>query len=96
MGLARQAHLETTFLMQIDLVLILLGQVLGGVRAAHRPAQSVIGWRLAGLVLGPSFLGAFLAVPGLVRAESRADAVVDSVSQVGILLLLLLTASTST
>jgi Kef-type K+ transport system membrane component KefB/nucleotide-binding universal stress UspA family protein len=82
---------ETTFLVQI-VVLILLGRVLGEVM--QRIGQpSVMGQLLAGLILGPSFLGAFW--PDLQHAlfppSHEQKSMIDGVSQIGILLLLLLT-----
>ena len=82
---------ETTFLIQI-VVLILLGRVLGEIM--QRIGQpSVMGQLLAGLILGPSFLGAFW--PDLQHAlfppSHEQKSMIDGVSQIGILLLLLLT-----
>ena len=82
---------ETTFLVQI-VVLILLGRVLGEIM--QRIGQpSVMGQLLAGLILGPSFLGAFW--PDLQHAlfppSHEQKSMIDGVSQIGILLLLLLT-----
>jgi Kef-type K+ transport system membrane component KefB/nucleotide-binding universal stress UspA family protein len=73
-------------------VLILLGRLLG--ELMQRIGQpSVMGQLLAGLILGPSFLGAFwpTAQHALFPPSHEQKSMLDGVSQIGILLLLLLT-----
>ncbi len=82
---------EIIFLGQV-LILMVVGRLLG--EAMQRIGQpSVMGQLLAGILLGPSILGALW--PGLQHAifPASADqkAMIDAVSQFGILLLLLLT-----
>ncbi|HEY2890271.1 MAG TPA: cation:proton antiporter, partial [Dongiaceae bacterium] len=82
---------ESIFLVQI-IVLILLGRLLG--ELMQRIGQpSVMGQLLAGLILGPSFLGAFwpAAQHALFPPSHEQKSMLDGVSQIGILLLLLLT-----
>ncbi len=82
---------EVIFLTQL-LVLMLVGRLLG--EAMQRIGQpSVMGMLLAGILLGPSVLGALW--PDLQHAifpdAKEQKAMIDAVSQFGILLLLLLT-----
>jgi Kef-type K+ transport system membrane component KefB/nucleotide-binding universal stress UspA family protein len=79
------------FIAQI-VVLLLTGRLLGELMQQLRQ-PAVIGQLLAGLVLGPSILGA--VAPGLWHSLFPADpaqhAMLDAVSQLGIVLLLLMT-----
>jgi Kef-type K+ transport system membrane component KefB len=82
---------EFIFVVQI-LVLILVGQVLGELmQRIGQPA--VMGQLIAGLLLGPSVLGALW--PQMQHAVFPADhgqkSMIDGVSQLGVLMLLLLT-----
>lgn len=82
---------ETLFLAEI-ITLVLLGRMLG--ELMQRIGQpSVMGQLLAGLLLGPSFLGAFWpsAQHALFPASHEQKSMIDGISQIGILLLLLLT-----
>ena len=82
---------ETLFVAQV-IVLILLGRVLG--ELMQRIGQpSVMGQLLAGLLLGPSFFGAFwpTAQHALFPPSHEQKSMIDGISQIGILLLLLLT-----
>ncbi len=82
---------ETLFVAQV-IVLILLGRVLG--ELMQRIGQpSVMGQLLAGLLLGPSFFGAFwpTAQYALFPPSHEQKSMIDGISQIGILLLLLLT-----
>lgn len=90
-GSGKAGPSEVTFLLQI-VVLLLVGRLLG--EAMQRIGQpAVMGQLIAGILLGPSVLGAIL--PGVQTAlfPSRPDqkAMLDAVSQLGILLLLLIT-----
>lgn len=81
---------EAVFLTQI-IVLALLARVLG--EAMHRIGQpSVMGALLAGLLLGPSFFG--MVAPDLQKAlfpdNAAQKALLDGLSQIGVLMLLLL------
>jgi Kef-type K+ transport system membrane component KefB/nucleotide-binding universal stress UspA family protein len=87
----RTVSFEISFLAAL-LALVLVGRLLGEVMS--RVGQpSVMGQLLAGMLLGPSVLG--LGFPGfqhwLFAASKEQIAMLDAVSQVGILLLLLLT-----
>ena len=89
---AKAAPSEVIFLAQL-VILMLVGRLLG--EAMQRIGQpSVMGQLLAGILLGPSVLGALLARPAA-RALSRAPRsrrrCSTRISQFGILLLLLLT-----
>ncbi len=82
---------EVVFFLQI-LVLLLAGRLLG--EAAQRVGQpAVMGQLLAGVLLGPSVLGALW--PELQHAifppHPGQKSMIDAISQIGILLLLLLT-----
>src|SRR5215471_18879978 len=82
---------EVIFLVQL-ITLMLVGRLIG--EAMNRIGQpSVMGMLLGGIVLGPSVLGALL--PELQHAifpkSPEQKAMLDGVSQFGILLLLLLT-----
>ncbi len=88
---APAAASESLFLAEI-ITLILLGRLLG--ELMQRIGQpSVMGQLLAGLLLGPSFLGAFwpAAQHALFPASHEQKNMIDGISQIGILLLLLLT-----
>jgi hypothetical protein len=82
---------QVTFLAQLGL-LLLFGRVLGEVmQRLGQPA--VMGQLLAGLILGPSFFG-FLwpqAQHALFPRTPEQKGMLDSVSQLGVLMLLLLT-----
>src|SRR3954453_10044274 len=81
---------EVIFLTQI-IVLLLVGRLLG--EAMQRIGQpAVMGQLLAGLLLGPSLFGALWpdAQHALFPAKGEQKAMLDAVSQVGILMLLLL------
>jgi Kef-type K+ transport system membrane component KefB/nucleotide-binding universal stress UspA family protein len=82
---------EIIFVAEIA-ILILVGRLLG--ELMQRIGQpSVIGQLLGGLLLGPSFLGLIWpeAQHALFPSEPAQKAMIDAVSQLGILLLLLLT-----
>ena len=88
---ATQGPSELLFITQITL-LLLIGRLLG--EAMLRLKQpAVMGQLIAGLVLGPSVLGALF--PGwqhaLFPAAKEQKAMIDAISQFGVLLLLLLT-----
>ncbi len=90
-GGAAQAASEPLFIAQIVLLLA-LGRALGELmQRVGQPA--IMGQLLAGIVLGPSLLGALL--PGVQQALfpplPEQKLMLDAVSQLGILLLLLLT-----
>ena len=88
---APHASSELLFVGQLA-ALMLVGRLLGEVMLRFKQ-PAVIGQLLAGLVLGPSFLGAL--VPGfqhaLFPAAPEQKAMLSAVAQFGILLLLLLT-----
>ena len=82
---------EILFIVQL-LVLVTAGRLLG--EAMQRIGQpAVMGQLLAGVILGPSVLGA--AFPdlqhGLFPSGPEQKAMIDAVAQLGILMLLLLT-----
>jgi Kef-type K+ transport system membrane component KefB/nucleotide-binding universal stress UspA family protein len=82
---------EITFLIEI-VVLIFVGQLLGeGLRRIGQPA--VMGPLLAGLLLGPSVLGAIWteAHHAIFPASQQLKSMLAAVSQLGVLMLLLLT-----
>jgi len=82
---------EVTFLAEI-ILLVLTGRVLG--EAMQRIGQpGVIGQLLAGILLGPSVLGAIWpdAHHAIFPSAPAQKAMIDGVSQLGILMLLLLT-----
>ena len=82
---------EVVFLAQIVL-LLLVGRLLG--EAMQRLGQpAVIGQLLAGIVLGPSVFGAVWpeAQHAIFPASGAQKSMIDAVSQLGILMLLLLT-----
>src|SRR5438874_6727623 len=88
---AQHAPSEVVFLLQI-ILLLACGRLLGeGMQRIGQPA--IMGQLIAGVLLGPSVLGALL--PDLQQMlfpktpEQRA--MIDAVSQLGILMLLLLT-----
>src|SRR5579871_5978918 len=88
---APAAASEALFVGQV-ITLILLGRILG--ELMQRIGQpSVMGQLLAGLLLGPSFLGAFwpTAEHVLFPPSHEQKSMIDGISQIGILLLLLLT-----
>lgn len=90
-GAGAADHTVAVFLLQI-LLLLLVGRLLGeGMQRVKQPA--VMGQLLAGILLGPSILGAL--APGWQHALFPADPVqkkmLDAVSQLGVLMLLLLT-----
>src|SRR3954466_3373755 len=82
---------EVVFLSQI-IVLLLVGRLMG--EAMQRIGQpAVMGQLLAGLLLGPSILGALWpeAQQALFPPSREQKSMIDAVSQLGILMLLLLT-----
>ena len=82
---------EVVFLSQI-IVLLLVGRLLG--EAMQRIGQpAVMGQLLAGILLGPSVLGALWpeAQHALFPPSADQKSMIDAVSQLGILMLLLLT-----
>jgi Kef-type K+ transport system membrane component KefB/nucleotide-binding universal stress UspA family protein len=86
-----QAPSEAIFLAEL-VILILVGRLLG--EAMQRIGQpSVMGQLLAGILLGPSLLGWLWpdAQHWLFPAAKEQKSMIDAISQVGILLLLLLT-----
>ncbi len=90
-GNAHSGPSEVIFIVQL-LALMIVGRLLGeGMLRLGQPA--VMGQLIAGLLLGPSFFGFFL--PDLQHAlfpkNPEQKAMIDAVSQFGILLLLLLT-----
>ncbi len=86
-----ESHVLATFLAQL-IILMGVGRLLG--EAMTRIGQpAIFGQLLAGVVLGPSLFGA--ALPGAYRLvfpdSDELRTMIDAISQVGILLLLLLT-----
>src|SRR5438874_1602004 len=88
---ASHGHSEAVFVAQI-ILLLLCGRLLGeGMQRIGQPA--IMGQLLAGVVLGPSVLGVLwpAAEHTLFPAIPEQKAMIDAVSQLGILMLLLLT-----
>jgi Kef-type K+ transport system membrane component KefB/nucleotide-binding universal stress UspA family protein len=88
---ASHGHSEAVFVAQI-ILLLLCGRLLGeGMQRIGQPA--IMGQLLAGVVLGPSVLGVMwpAAERTLFPAIPEQKAMIDAVSQLGILMLLLLT-----
>src|SRR5947208_7955291 len=88
---ASHGHSEAVFVAQI-ILLLLCGRLLGeGMQRIGQPA--IMGQLLAGVVLGPSVLGVLwpAAEHTLFPALPEQKAMIDAVSQLGILMLLLLT-----
>ena len=86
-----QAPSEALFLAQIVL-LLLVGRLLG--EAMQRIGQpAVMGQLIAGILLGPSVFGAIWpeAQRAVFAANPQQQSMIDAVSQLGILMLLLLT-----
>ncbi len=86
-----QAPSEALFLAQI-VVLLLVGRLVG--EAMQRIGQpAVMGQMIAGILLGPSALGAIWpeAQRAVFAASPQQQSMIDGVSQLGILMLLLLT-----
>ena len=86
-----QAPSEALFLAQIVL-LLLVGRLMG--EAMQRIGQpAVIGQLIAGILLGPSVFGALwpAAQSAVFPANPLQKSMIDAVSQLGILMLLLLT-----
>ena len=86
-----QAPSEALFLAQIVL-LLLVGRLMG--EAMQRIGQpAVMGQLIAGILLGPSVFGAIwpVAQHAIFAANPQQKAMIEAVSQLGILLLLLLT-----
>jgi Kef-type K+ transport system membrane component KefB len=86
-----QAAPEALFLAQIAL-LLLVGRLMG--EAMQRIGQpAVMGQLIAGILLGPSVFGAIWpeAQRSLFASSPQQQSMVDAVSQLGILMLLLLT-----
>ena len=86
-----EGHVLATFLAQL-IVLMAMGRALGEVMARfNQPA--IFGQLIAGVILGPSVFGALLpGLHGVIFPESETlSTMIDAISQVGILLLLLLT-----
>src|SRR5689334_8906905 len=82
---------EAIFFLQL-VVLVLVGRLLGeGLLRLKQPA--VMGMLMAGLVLGPSFLGAILpdVQHALFPPAKEQKAMLDAVAQFGVLLILLMT-----
>ena len=90
-GEAHKGPSEVIFIAQL-LILMLVGRLLGEAMIRMRQ-PAVMGQLIAGLLLGPSVFG--LLLPDLQLAlfpqSTEQKAMIDAVSQVGILLLLLLT-----
>src|SRR5664279_3346579 len=90
-GEAHQGASELLFIAQI-MVLMLVGRLLGEVMLRFKQ-PAVMGQLIAGLVLGPSLFG--LVLPdlqhGLFPNNPEQKAMIDAISQFGVLLLLLLT-----
>lgn len=89
-GAASSEHLVVTFIAQVALML-LVGRLMG--ELAHRVGQpAVVGQLLAGIVLGPSVLGAFWpAAHQLVFPDvPEQKRMLDAMSQFGVLMLLLM------
>jgi len=90
-GEAHKGASELLFVAQI-MVLMLVGRLLGEVMLRFKQ-PAVMGQLIAGLVLGPSLFG--LVLPdlqhGLFPNNPEQKAMIDAISQLGILLLLLLT-----
>ena len=90
-GEAHQGASELLFIAQI-MVLMLVGRLLGEVMLRFKQ-PAVMGQLIAGLVLGPSLFG--LVLPdlqhGLFPNNPEQKAMIDAISQLGILLLLLMT-----
>jgi Kef-type K+ transport system membrane component KefB/nucleotide-binding universal stress UspA family protein len=86
-----QGASEAVFLIQL-VALMLVGRLLGEVLLRLRQ-PAVMGQLMAGLVLGPSLLGALLPdlQHALFPAAQEQKAMLDAVSQFGVLLILLLT-----
>jgi Kef-type K+ transport system membrane component KefB/nucleotide-binding universal stress UspA family protein len=86
-----QTPSELLFVVQIT-VLLLVGRLLGEVMARFKQ-PAVMGQLIAGLLLGPSFFGALLPdlQHALFPAVKEQKAMLDALSQFGILMLLLLT-----
>jgi Kef-type K+ transport system membrane component KefB/nucleotide-binding universal stress UspA family protein len=88
---ASSGNSEALFIVQIVL-LLLVGRLLG--EAMQRIGQpAVIGQLIAGIVLGPSIFGAIWpdAQRAIFPPEGEQKSMIDAVSQLGILMLLLLT-----
>jgi len=86
-----QAPSEALFLAQIVL-LLLVGRLIG--EAMQRIGQpAIIGQLIAGILLGPSVFGAIWpeAQRAVFSANPQQQSMIDAVSQLGILMLLLLT-----
>ena len=86
-----QAPSEALFLAQI-VVLLLVGRLMG--EAMQRIGQpAVMGQMIAGILLGPSVFGAIWpeAQRAVFAASPQQQSMIDGVSQLGILMLLLLT-----
>src|SRR5664280_814902 len=90
-GEAHKGASELLFVAQI-MVLMLVGRLLGEVMLRFKQ-PAVMGQLIAGLVLGPSLFG--LVLPdiqhGLFPNNPEQKAMIDAISQLGILLLLLMT-----
>ena len=84
-------HGPEIFLGQL-LLLLLVGRLLGEVMQRLRQ-PAVMGQLLAGVLLGPSVLGAFwpTAQHAIFPADAAQKKMLDAVSQIGVLMLLLLT-----
>ena len=90
-GAVKSGPSEVTFLTQI-MVLLVVGRLLGeAMQKIGQPA--VMGQLLAGVLLGPSAFGALLpdVQAALFPPKPEQKAMLDAVSQLGILLLLLIT-----
>jgi Kef-type K+ transport system membrane component KefB len=87
------AHGASVAVFIAQLVVLLLGGRLMGELMQRLGQPSVIGQIIAGVLLGPSVLGAF--APGawhaLFPAVAQQQSMLDAVAQLGILLLLLIT-----
>src|SRR5436190_23229716 len=90
-GEAGHGPSEATFIVQL-VALMLVGRLLGEILLRLRQ-PAVMGQLMAGLVLGPSILGALFpeAQHALFPAAKEQKAMLDGMAQFGVLLILLMT-----